>query len=61
MKRRILKSIWNIQLFSSKSIKLKIKYKRTEIKLTENEKKAIQEKEEDVKKQINSWMDENFE
>ncbi|MEA3496803.1 MAG: hypothetical protein U9R42_12320 [Bacteroidota bacterium] len=48
-------------MFSSKSIKLKIKYKRTEIKLTENEKKAIQEKEEDVKKQINSWMDENFE
>jgi len=57
----VFKIILKYTVVSSKSIKLKIRYKRTEIKLTENEKKAIQEKEEDVKKQISSWMEENFE
>lgn len=57
----IFKIILKYTVFSSKSIKLKIRYERTEIKMTENEKKAIQEKEEDIKKQISSWMEENFE
>ena len=56
----VFKIVLKYTVVSSKSIKLKIRYKRTEIKLTENEKEILQEKEEDVKKQISSWMEENF-
>lgn len=45
---------------SLKKMKLKIRYDRKELNLTETEKKEIVEKENKVKKQISNWMEKNF-
>jgi hypothetical protein len=45
---------------SSNSMKIMVKYERTEVKLSEGERKAIKEDENEIRKQISNWMEENF-
>lgn len=56
----IFRIILKYTVISTNAIKLKIRYERKEIKLTETERKAIKEQEAEVKKQISNWMEKNF-
>lgn len=54
----ITKIILNYTVVSSKSIKLKIRYKRTE--LTETERNVQKEHEEERRKELSKWLKNNF-
>ncbi len=45
---------------SSNSMKIIVKYERTEVKLSENERKEIKKEEDEMRKQISNWMEENL-
>jgi len=56
----IFRIILKYTAVSSNSMKIMVKYERREVKLSESEKKAVKEEEDEIRKQISNWMEENF-